>query len=666
MAFSLNEHQHKAASILDGPVLVLAGAGAGKTKTLTERIINLIISGVRPQEILAITFTNKAAGEMRDRVRDEIEKNPKLRFPVSEHQFTPFVSTFHALGVYILREQYKTLGTSRYFTIYDRLDMKRAVKEAIARCDLDPKAWDSKQIQTFISRNKGNGKRLQDMSATDGEQYGESYQRGTLIKIWAEYEKIKTQDQAYDFDDLLLVTAHLLKTNEQVRSHYQARWSYIHIDEYQDTNRVQYEIVRALTNTETNNIFAVGDPDQLIYGWRGAKLKNIMRFEKDFPGTQTVILEQNYRSTKHIIDASNAVIAENKERFKKELFTENVTGETVGLYAAYDAPEEAGWVAETIKQKISEGTKPSEIAVLYRANFQSRLLEEKCLSHDIPYQVLGTKFYDRAEVKDVLAYIQAALNPDALVHVKRVINVPKRSLGKTSVLKIFAGKEAELTTRAQSSLKQFRGILTDIKEFIETGYAPSEIISFVIERSGMEAMFKDSKKDEDLERLANMYELATVASKYDGFEAEDALMRFLEEVALASDQDSKDDSQETVKLLTIHAAKGLEFDVVFVTGAEESMFSPQQGMEYKKMQEKLEEERRLFYVAMTRAKHKLYLSWTTIRIMYGQMQTNVICPFVLDIPEHHLTEENQSFNFTSQRFAGSDDGDDEEIVYLDF
>ena len=664
MSFSLNSQQQKAADILDGPVLVLAGAGAGKTKTLTERIINLIESGIRPQHILAITFTNKAATEMKERVSEAISKNPKLQFPVHEYQFQPFVSTFHALGVFILREQHKILKTSRYFSIYDRNDMKRAIKAAIEACDLDPKSWDTKQIQSFISRNKGSGKRLEDMTAGVDDGYSESYQRDTLIKIWKEYERIKREDQSYDFDDLLLVTAHLLKTNDKVRDHYRRRWSHIHIDEYQDTNKVQYQIVRALTSDEDNNIFAVGDPDQLIYGWRGAKLKNIMRFEKDFPGTNTVILEQNYRSTKHIIDASNAVIAENKERFKKELFTENKTGEQVSLYNAYDAPEEAQWVAGKIKDAIAQGTKPSEIAVLYRANFQSRLLEEKCLSLDIPYQVLGTKFYDRAEVKDVLSYIQSALNPDSLVHVKRVINMPKRSLGKTSVLKIFAGKESELTARAVGSLTTFRKILADIKHFIDEGYPPSEIITFVIERSGLEAMYKESNKDEDIERLANMYELATVAQKYDRFEPQDALMRFLEEVALASDQDSKDDTVESVKLLTIHAAKGLEFEHVFVTGCEDSLFSPRVGLDTKQMEEKLEEERRLFYVAMTRAKHKLYLSWANIRIMYGQTETNLICSFVLDIPEHLIHEENNSFNFSHTQFKGDDE--EETIVYLDF
>jgi len=542
--------------------------------------------------------------------------------------------------------------------------MKRAIKSAVEACDLDPKSWDTKQIQSFISRNKGNGKRLEDMTAGVDDGYSESYQRDTLINIWKQYEQIKKADQAYDFDDLLLVTSHLLKTNEQVREHYRRRWSHIHIDEYQDTNGVQNQLINSLVSPDSKNVFAVGDPDQLIYGWRGAKLKNIMRFEKDFAGGETVILEQNYRSSKHIIEASNAVIKENKERFEKKLFTEKAMGEPISLYNAYDAPEEAQWIAGKIKDAIANGTKPSEIAVLYRANFQSRLLEEKCLQMDIPYQVLGTKFYDRAEVKDVLSYIQSALNPDSLVHVKRVINMPKRSLGKTSVLKIFAGKEAELTARAAGSLATFRAILKDIKDFIDEGYPTSEIITFVIERSGLEALYRESKKDEDAERLANMYELATVAQKYDRFDPADALVRFLEEVALASDQDSKDDTTESVKLLTIHSAKGLEFEHVFVTGCEAALFSPRVEMDKKQMDEKLEEERRLFYVAMTRAKEKLYLSWANIRIVYGQTETNLICAFVLDIPEELLVEENKSFNFAHTQFKGDDDG--ETIVYLDF
>jgi len=661
----LNSKQQEAADILQGPVLVLAGAGAGKTKTLTERVINLIESGILPQHILAITFTNKAAGEMRERVISTIEQNPKLQFPVADHTFIPFVSTFHALGVVLLREQYQVLGVSKYFSIYDRSDSKRAIKEAIAREGLDPKTWDTKKILSFISRQKGNGIRFADIAHIKDEEES-SYHRDTMIRVWSKYEQIKKDDSAYDFDDLLLETAHLLKTNEHVRNHYQRRWTHIHVDEYQDTNKVQSHIIRALTNADTHNIFAVGDPDQLIYGWRGAKLKNIMKFEKDFPKTQTVILEQNYRSTKYIIDASNAVIEKNTERFKKELFTENEQGETVGVYAAYDAPEEAKWIAETIKKQISDGTSPGEIAVLYRANFQSRLLEEACLMQDIPYQVLGTKFYDRAEVKDVLSYIQSALNPDALIHVKRVINQPKRALGKTSVLKIFAGKETDISPRAQKSLAEFRAILTDIKKFIDDEYAPSEVISYVIERSGMETAYRESKKDEDLERIANMYELSEVASKYDVFGSEVGMMRFLEEVALASDQDSKDDTTPMVKLMTIHAAKGLEFETVFVSGCEESMFTPRLSMEKKASNEKAEEERRLFYVAMTRAKKKLYLTWASLRMVYGSTEVNLICSFVLDIPDEFLNEENVGFSFSNQRFAGGEDDETEDIVYLDF
>lgn len=656
-----NSNQQEAIDIISGPVLVLAGAGAGKTKTLTDRIIHLIESGVLPQHILAITFTNKAAMEMKERVHKAIKDNKKLQFPVFEEGFVPFVSTFHALGVTILREQYKVLGVSKYFTIYDRADSRRAIKEAIKSEGLDPKTWDTKKILSFISKNKGNGYRLADMSQTDEEG---SAHRDIMMKVWTAYERIKTEDKAYDFDDLLLETAHLLKTNKEVVEHYQRRWTHIHVDEYQDTNKVQYQIIRSLVDTNKNDLFAVGDPDQLIYGWRGARISNIMKFERDFPGTKTVILEQNYRSTKYIIDASNAVIEENKERFPKRLFTDNDQGETVGVYAAYDAQEEATWITQTIQQKIDEGVDPGSIAVLYRANFQSRLLEEACLKNDIPYQVLGTKFYDRAEVKDVLSYIHAALNPESLIHVKRVINVPKRALGKTSVLKIFSGRESELTPKAQTSLSRFRSILVDIKKFIDDGYAPSEIINFVIEHSGMEAMYRESKKDEDLERLANMYELAEVASKYDQFQADDAMLRFLEEVSLASDQDSKDDSKPMVKLMTIHAAKGLEFDVVFVSGCEESLFTPNPSMDKKAMDEKAEEERRLFYVAMTRAKKKLFLSWASVRTVYGMSEVNLICPFILNIPDEYLTEENEGFSFANQRFSGGDD--EEEIVYLDF
>jgi len=660
----LNPGQHKAATTLSGPVLVLAGAGAGKTATLTRRIINLIESGAHPQSILAITFTNKAAKEMRERVLGAMRDNPKMNFPVFEYGMVPWVGTFHSLGVMIIKEQHQKVGIKKHFAIYDRDDARRAVKEAVKRCDLDPKQWDTKKVLGLISKNKGNFVSLDDFKQSGSD----SYYTDNLIDIWKEYEAIKKHDHALDFDDLLLESAKLLKNDPEVKKLYQTRFAHIHVDEYQDTNKVQYQIVRMLINSETQNIFVVGDPDQLIYSWRGAEVRNIMKFEKDFPSAEVVLLEQNYRSTKTIIAGSNAVIAENKNRFDKNLFTENTEGEPISLYSAYDAREEANWIGKELKSIINDqtetGVKPSQIAVLYRANFQSRLLEEACLKNDIPYQVLGTKFFDRAEVKDILSYIKSAFNPEALVDVRRVINTPRRGIGKVSLVKILSGDESGLSAKVKNELDSFRTILTDIKEFAEQ-YSPSETVAFTIERSGLESMYRESGKDEDLERLANMFELVAVAEKYDGLPKEEAMEKFLEEIALAGDQDSKDDSRECVKLMTIHASKGLEFDTVFLTGVEEDMFTPQPNMDRKAVEDKAEEERRLFYVAMTRAEKKLYFSWANMRDVFGSTTVNLLCNFVTDIPGSLLVEEESiaqstfgSGNF-SKRFGNYDGIDDD-------
>lgn len=666
----LNSGQEQAATTLGGPVLVLAGAGSGKTATLTRRIINLIESAAHPQSILALTFTNKAAGEMKDRVRKAIESNPKITFPVHEYGMVPWVGTFHSLGVMIIKEQHQKIGIKKHFAIYDRDDSRRAVKEAVKRCNLDPKQWDTKKVLGFISKNKGNFVSYSDFK----NQGSDSYYTDNLIEIWGHYEQIKKEDHALDFDDLLLETAQLLDKDAEVRNLYLRRFQHVHVDEYQDTNRVQYKIVKLLVNPETHNIFCVGDPDQLIYGWRGAELSNIMRFEKDFPAAKTIILEQNYRSTKHIIAGSNAVIVENKNRFEKELFTENIEGEEISLYSAYDAREESTWIAGEIKSLLDADKDPSEIAVLYRANFQSRSLEEACLKHNIPYQVLGTKFFDRAEVKDVLSYIKSAFNPDALIDVRRVINTPRRGIGKVSLVKIFAGDESGLSAKVQNELQNFRTILTEIKEFAQK-YSPSETVQFVIERSGLEAMYRDSGKEEDLERLANMYELAVVAEKYDGMGPDEAMEKFLEDIALMGDQDSKDDQTPRVKLMTIHASKGLEFDTVFISGCEEDLFTPNPDADCKAVEEKSEEERRLFYVAMTRARKKLYLSWAGMRDVFGSTTVNVMVSFISNIPASIVAEEAsiaQSTFGTARRWGNYDGidntGDDGEqvIEYLDW
>lgn len=435
-------------------------------------------------------------------------------------------------------------------------------------------------------------------------------------------------------------------------------------------------MAKLLTNPKTQNIFAVGDDDQCIYTWRGSDIENILKFEKSFADTVQIFMEQNYRSTKNIIEASNAVIEKNEKRYPKRLFTEADGGDKILLYSGFSEKEEARFIAGKIKERLKyaktdggEKINENDIAILYRANFQSRVLEEAMLRENISYQVLGTKFFDRAEVKDVIAYIRAAKNPESLVDVKRIINSPKRGIGKSSVVKIFAsnaGEELSLPAKAANSYKQFKEILKNIAEFSEKSedVPMSEIVKYTIEQSGYEQHLTEKKTDDDMERLSNIYELVTFAQKYDTFDTSEALEKFLEEVALMSDSDSnskeKNKKKPSVKLMTIHASKGLEFDTVFLSGAEDHFFSPSGDLDIKKSEEKVEEERRLFYVAMTRAKKRLFLTWANMRTIYGRTETNLVCEFALDIPPELLEEES---TFSGSGVGGSDD--DEEVVYLD-
>ncbi len=597
----LNSEQQKAVECIHGPLLILAGAGAGKTKTLVHRIDHIIKSGVHPTSILAITFTNKAAKEMRERVKSLVG---------SEY---PFVSTFHALGVYILKEQSKILGIPKHFTIYDKNDSKKAVKDAVEACDLDPKQYDPAKFQHAISRAKGNFVTLEQFEATAGEFFEEM-----TARVWAKYEATLQKEKAFDFDDLLLKTAVLLQKNEAVRTQYQNRWKFIHIDEYQDTNRVQYMIASLLAEKE-KNICAVGDIDQNIYSWRGADIQNILNFEKDYPDAKVILLEQNYRSTQRILDVANTVIKKNKQRREKNLFTKNEEGEKIKLYEVYDEAEEARTVADEAERLIETGVKPDEIAVLYRANFQSRILEEYCLRKGVPYQVLGTRFFERKEVKDVLSYLRAALNPDNVNDMVRIINIPARGIGKVTVAKVVAGQEDTLPELTRVKVKQFRRILSDISDFAKE-HTPSDTIRFVLFESGIEKMLRDGSS-EDEERLENVRELVTVAAKYKDMDT------LLTEVALASDQDELTEAQQGIKLMTIHASKGLEFDHVFIVGLEQGLFPHDEDGE---------EERRLFYVALTRARKSIYLSWAQIRTIFGAQKVNMQSEFIDDIEAHHI------------------------------
>jgi len=662
----LNKEQREAALHTQGPLLIVAGAGAGKTKTITHRIVNLIKRGVSPDKILAVTFTNKAAKEMRERIIGEIKKNAKGQDKI------PFVSTFHSLGVYIIKENARLLGLTRYFTILDEDDATKLIKEIMKEVGIDPKQYDPKKIKNIISREKGKFMHLADYLEREGGDRANSLGK-IVVQVWNLYEKQKIKENSLDFDDLLLKATKLLKENKEIRKIYQEKWEYIHIDEYQDTNEVQYLMSKLLTNAD-RNICVVGDADQNIYSWRGANLKNILSFEKDYPNAKIILLEQNYRSTKNILEAANVVIKKNKYRPDKNLFTDNVAGEKIGLYEALDETDEAEFVATKILEILDIGL--ADIAILYRANFQSRALEEAMLRYNIPYQVLGIKFFERKEIKDTLAYLRAALNPDSLSDIKRIINFPARGIGKITLMKIFANQRKTLPIKMQIKINNFYKTLEEIKEKISGSVSPeknsktSEIIKFVVKKSGIEQELS-SGTEEDVERLENIKELVTLALKYDDLAKGTGIEKLLEDASLASDQDSLmigqpasaqgfSEAQEkktmvsSVKLMTVHASKGLEFKYVFITGLEDGLFpasrrrddasrgGPHERQNENKTNEDSEEERRLFYVALTRAKEKLFLSFANFRTIFGSRQINAPSEFISDIPADILEKEGEA------------------------
>lgn len=631
----LNQRQKEAVETLEGPLLIIAGAGAGKTKTITHRILNLIKNGVKPSSILAITFTNKAAKEMRERVFHLIEHDKSLNIPISFNE-RPFVSTFHSLGVHIIKENSALLGIPRHFNIYDRGDSKRAVKNALEEIGLDPKQYEPGAILNTISREKGDGVTLSSYKNGSKEYFPK-----IVSQVWEKYEATLTKEKSLDFDDLLLKTATLLRTQEGVRKHYASVWKYIHIDEYQDTNKVQYEIASLLAE-EHRNICVVGDVDQNIYSWRGADIANILNFEKEYPETKVITLEENYRSTQTILAAANNVIKKNTLRREKNLFTKNSEGEKIELLISYTEQEEARMIADEARALIDNGTDPREIAVLYRANFQSRVLEEAFLHKNIPYQVLGVKFFERKEVRDTLSFIKASLNRESTNDMVRIINVPPRGIGKTTMLKVIAGQESSLGPALRVKVNQFMGLLDRIKAVAMTD-TPSTLIKYIIRETGMENIYKNGTAEEQ-EKLENLRELVSVAAQYDSIaldksiekSAEKAIEKLLENAALATDQDELEKDNNAVKLMTVHASKGLEFDYVFVAGMEEDLFPHQRMNEEKVSASASEEERRLFYVAITRARKKVFLSYAQLRTIYGAQKVNTPSNFISDIGDEHM------------------------------
>ena len=622
---SLNEAQQRAVDATEGPVLVIAGAGSGKTRVIAHRILNIIQRGASPRSILAITFTNKAATEMRERVEGLIASDASLNRPLSLNE-RPFVSTFHALGVHIIRENAPLLGLTRHFSIYDRADSRRAVKDAMVEAGIDPKTQDSSAFLNTISRAKGDG-----FTALSFKDKADDFKNEMVADVWERYDRILFKDRALDFDDLLVKTA-LLLNRPEIKAHYNAIWKYIHIDEYQDTNHIQYVIAERLA-AGSRNICVVGDADQNIYSWRGATIENILHFEKDYPEATVIALETNYRSTKTILAAANSVIERNSMRKKKTLRTDNPLGEKISLTASYSENDEARDIAPAARGLIDSGCPAREIAVLYRANFQSRALEEAFIRKNIPYQLVGVRFFERKEIKDVLSYIRAALNSSEAEggwgDTARIINVPPRGIGKVTIAKMLSGAEGSLPAATKEKIAGFRRLLKDIRREL-TEKKPSEAVRFVIQQTGMERALQEGDS-EDEERLLNIRELVSVATQYDAMKPEDGIEAFLANAALATDQDDLKTDADAVKLMTVHASKGLEFDHVFIAGMEQGLFPFAHLDDDKTGQAEQEEERRLFYVALTRARKKVHLSYALIRTVYGAERVNTPSEFIEDI-----------------------------------
>lgn len=638
---NLNESQKEAVLHKDGPMLVLAGAGAGKTRAISLRVTRLVSQGVDPQKILAVTFTNKAAAEMRERITDLMNvRNTRFSSQV------PFISTFHSLGVFMLRKSGRVLDIPKSFKIMDREDSLSLTKQAVKDLEMDPKQFQPSKMQALISRNKGD--------LVDKEQFiaeaGEDYFPRHLGKVWDRYEEYLKKEKAVDFGDLVSKPVFMMQKDREARDYYQNLWDYILIDEYQDTNKSQYKLSKLLADKH-KNICAIGDIDQCIYAFRGADFRNIMNFEKDYPGHKSIIFKENYRSTGTILEAASNVIEKNRQRKSKELVAVREKGAEISIFMAENEQREAEYVVRKIKKMEETGSKPSEFAVLYRANFQSRVLEEECLRLGVSYQVLGVRFYERKEVKDIFSFLRASLNTESILDMKRIINVPPRGIGKVTLAKYFSGKK--LPAEAEKKVKAFFKLLESIKNKMQTGKA-SEVIRFVMKETGYEK-FLSGGCDDDKERLGNLKELVNIATRYDDLDGKEGIEKMLEEAALVSDQDNIDKNKESVRLMTVHAAKGLEFENVFIVGLEEGLF-PHSGFG-DNTADKEEEERRLFYVALTRAKERLFLSFALSRTVFGSKQLNSVSSFVSDIPNHLVKLEQQPYRIP--------DEDDLDVVEYD-
>ncbi len=664
----LNPKQKEAVLQIEKPVLIIAGAGSGKTKVLTHRLAYLIESKkASAHEILAVTFTNKAAGEMKERVQK------LLGIPLNKKNINvgPLVSTFHSFCVWILRREIDKLGFDRSFVIYDQDDQLRLIKKVIKELDIDQNQLNPKSVATYISSAKNE--------LVDPEKYTElanDFFQEMVAKIYPVYQKKLKKNNALDFDDLIMQAVKLFEKFPNILEKYQNRFRYILVDEYQDTNHAQYRLIKLLAD-KYKNICVVGDPDQGIYSWRGANIQNILNFEQDYPKAKIIKLEQNYRSTKNILAAAHNVIKHNTERKEKKLWTENNAGSKILLYEAMDERDEGEFVLLEMEKIIKKSDHDySDCVVLYRTNAQSRALEEVCLRFGVPYKIVGgISFYQRAEIKDILAYLQLLLNPKDEIAFERIINNPPRGIGKQTLgkiqklarnsnltlLDVIKSKDIQVSglfsARIQNALMRFSGTMNKLSK-IATKKDVAFLIDEVAKRTGYEDHLRDGTEESEV-RLENIQELKTVAREYGDLEPIDSLKAFLEKVALISDIDSYSDNEKALTLMTLHSAKGLEFPVVFIAGMEEGIF-PHSRTFFEPSE--LEEERRLCYVGVTRAKKLLYLIHTQKRALWGDIQVNSPSRFLDDIPEELISsvfsrKKGNNFEAVEQFLDDDEEGD---------
>jgi DNA helicase-2/ATP-dependent DNA helicase PcrA len=631
----LNPAQREAVLHTEGPVLVIAGAGSGKTRVLTRRIAHLLGAvGVKPPEILAITFTNKAAAEMRERVEQLV--GPPAR--------AAWVMTFHSACGRILRREAQRLGYRSNFTIYDQADQVRLVKRCLEELERDPKRFTPRGIHSQISNAKN--------TLVSPEAYGErvaSFYDQTVAEVYDLYQKRLFASNAVDFDDMLFLTVDVLERFPEARQKWQDAFRYVLVDEYQDTNHAQYRLLQLLAEKH-RNVFAVGDPDQSIYAFRGADIRNVLEFERDFPGAYSIALEQNYRSTQNILDAANGVIRQNRERKEKNLWSELGDGDPVHVVEVEDEHAEARYVAAEIVRLVEEGFSGSEVAVFYRTNAQSRVLEDILVRQGIGYQVIGgPRFYERAEVKDLVAYLQVIDNPYDAVSLLRIANRPRRGIGDSTLARLMswadqreislweATAEAEnagVGTAPQKAVKAFRGTIESLMSAAMEFEVP-ELIEEVLARSGYMESLEAERTIEAQGRMENLQELVSVAREWREQAQEPSLSGFLQEISLYSDQDAIRGDGSLVTLMTLHNAKGLEFRAVYMIGMEEGIFPHSRSIE----EQGIEEERRLCYVGMTRAKERLTLLHASSRMLYGGRSHNLPSRFLDEVPDRHVERE---------------------------